>query len=101
MDREREPTASAPNTSPHTPAPLADLAAAPKKAVGAKQVRRAVQENRTRRVFLAHDADPAVTEPLEALCREYGVAVETAYTLRQLGKACGIAVGASAAAGTE
>ncbi|MBQ9347944.1 MAG: ribosomal L7Ae/L30e/S12e/Gadd45 family protein [Oscillibacter sp.] len=86
MEREREP--------------LSELSAV-ERAVGAKQVRRAVQDRRAVRVYLACDADPAVTEPLEALSREYGVPVETAYTMRQIGKACGIAVGASAAAALE
>ena len=40
------------------------------KVVGAKQVRRALNDGRACKVFLACDADPALTEPLLALCRE-------------------------------
>ena len=36
--------------------------------VGAKQLRKAVKAGRAKVVFLAENADPAVTEPLEELC---------------------------------
>lgn len=68
------------------------------KVVGLKQVRRAVTEGRVNLVFLACDADPRLTEPLEALCDAYGVSVVWDHTMAQLGKACGIAVGTAAAA---
>ncbi len=68
------------------------------KVVGLKQVRRAVTEGRVNLVFLACDADPRLTEALEALCKERGVATVWDYTMAQLGKACGIAVGTAAAA---
>lgn len=65
---------------------------------GCKQVRRAVTEGRAGLVYLASDADPALTEPLRALCREHGVAVYDGAAMRALGRAAGIAVGAAAAA---
>ena len=68
------------------------------KVVGLKQVRRAVTEGRVNLVFLACDADPRLTEALEALCNEHSVSVVWDYTMAQLGKACGIAVGTAAAA---
>lgn len=68
------------------------------KVVGAKQVKRAVEAGTARKVFLAGDADPRVTEPVAALCGEKGVAVETVLSMRDIGKACGIAVGAAVAA---
>ena len=68
------------------------------KVVGLKQVRRAVTEGRVNLVFLACDADPRLTESLEALCNEHSVSVVWDYTMAQLGKACGIAVGTAAAA---
>ena len=48
---------------------LTDLKSA-KKVTGAKQVTRALKNGTARRVFLAQDADPRVTEPIELLCRE-------------------------------
>ena len=68
------------------------------KVVGLKQVRRAVTERHAAVVFLACDADPRLTEALEALCNEHGVETVWDYTMAQLGKACGIAVGTAAAA---
>ena len=68
------------------------------KVVGLKQVRRAVTEGRVSLVFLACDADPRLTESLEELCNAHGVATVWDYTMAQLGKACGIAVGTAAAA---
>lgn len=37
------------------------------KVVGVKQTRRAVSDGSARRIFLARDADPKVTEPLAEL----------------------------------
>ena len=69
-----------------------------KKVTGAKQVTRALKNDAARRVFLAQDADPRVTEPVEELCRERGVEMETVDTMAALGTACGIAVGSAVAA---
>lgn len=69
-----------------------------KKVTGAKQVQRALKSGAARRVFLAEDADPRVTEPVEALCREQGVEIESVPTMAALGSACGIAVGSAVAA---
>ena len=67
------------------------------KVVGIKQSRRAIQEEKAARVFLAEDADPEVTGPLEALSAEHGVPVERVSAMRALGSACGISVGAAVA----
>ena len=68
------------------------------KVVGAKQVRRAFQDGRVEKLFLAHDADPRVTQPLGKLAEEAGVPVITVPSMKELGTACGIAVGSAAAA---
>ena len=68
------------------------------KVVGVKQTRRAIDDGRAARVFLAQDADPAVTAPVETLCAEKGVPVEKVAQMRELGSACGIAVGSAVAA---
>ena len=59
---------------------------------------RAVTQGTARQVYLACDADPALTEPLLALCREKGVSADCSLTMQQLGRACGIAVAAAAVA---
>ena len=66
-----------------------------KRVVGVKQSRKAIREGRARRVYLAGDADPALVEPIAAECAAAGIPVETGRTMAQLGRACGIAVGAS------
>ena len=66
--------------------------------VGAKQLRKALLAGRARYVFLAQDADPGITEPIEELCREHSVQYTWVPTMTQLGSACGIEVGAAAAA---
>ena len=55
--------------------------------VGVKQLRRALADGRVRKVFLADDADPALTDPIREACT----------LARQLGQACGISVAATAA----
>ena len=67
-------------------------------AVGAKQLRKAVRAGTVRCVYLAENADPVVTEPIEALCRDYQVQIHWVRTMADLGRACGIDVGAAAAA---
>ncbi len=71
---------------------------AKQKVVGAKQVKRAVEAGRAVRVYLAADADPRVREPIAALCADRGVETEEAGSMKELGKACGISVGAAVAA---
>ncbi len=68
------------------------------KVVGVKQTRRAIDDGRAARVFLALDADPALTAPVEVLCAEKGVPVEKVAQMKELGSACGIAVGSAVAA---
>ena len=66
--------------------------------VGTKQLKKAVRDSRVRSVFLAENADPAVTEPLEALCAANHIQITWVRTMAELGRACGIEVGAAAAA---
>lgn len=66
--------------------------------VGAKQTRRALANRQAKKLFLAADADPALTAPLADLARQSGLPVDSSATMAQLGAACGIAVGAACAA---
>ena len=72
--------------------------ASQEKVIGVKQPRKETGEGRARGVYLAWDADPAITEPVASSCAEAGIPVETDYTLSQLGQACRISVGASVVA---
>ena len=66
--------------------------------VGSKQLRKALEKGCAERVFLAENADPAITEPLEAMCLELHIQITWIRTMAELGRACGIEVGAAAAA---
>ena len=66
--------------------------------VGAKQLKKAVKNGRVRCVFLAENADPAVTEPLALLCNANHIPITWVASMADLGSACGIEVGAAAAA---
>ena len=69
-----------------------------KVVVGAKQLKKAVTAGRAGYVFLAENADPAVTQPLEELCTANHIHIIWVPTMAELGHACGIEVGAAAAA---
>ena len=67
--------------------------------VGAKQLRKALKAGRQiSRVFLAKNADPALTEPLADLCRDNRIDFAWVKSMTDLGRACGIEVGAATAA---
>lgn len=65
---------------------------------GLKQTERAVKREKAKRVFIARDANPIMLEKLRVLCVERNVPVEEGHTMRELGNACGLDVGAAAAA---
>lgn len=71
------------------------------KVVGAKQAKRALRDGRAVRLFMAMDADPRLLQPLvqEAVNRQ--VPVSQVPTMKELGAACGIAVGAAVAVLTK
>ena len=75
---------------------LSELKNGPKVA-GVKQTKRAIGDGRAVRVFLAEDADPRLTDPVRMDCAAIGVALVSVPTMAELGKACGISVGAAAA----
>ena len=66
--------------------------------VGTKQLKKALIRGDAQTVYLAEDADPAITAPLEQLCEQYRVAYHWVGRMSDLGSACGIDVGAAAAA---
>lgn len=67
-----------------------------KKAIGIKQTLKAVENNTAKLVFIAMDADEKIVNSLKGLCLANKVEMEQVETMKQLGKACGIEVGASA-----
>ena len=69
-----------------------------KRVIGIKQVAKAVKREAATEVFIADDADAKVVEPLETLCMEQNVPVSRVSSMKELGTACNIEVGATAAA---
>ena len=68
------------------------------RVIGVKQALRAVKQDMAEHVFVAKDADTKITSPVLELCNEKNITVEFADTMVELGKACGIEVGAAVVA---
>ena len=66
--------------------------------VGMKQLRKVLLRGGVSRVYLAQDADPAVTMPLAQLAEAVGTEIRWVGKMHDLGRACNIDVGAAAAA---
>ena len=69
--------------------------------VGAKQIRKALEKDTAIHVFLARNADPAITGPIEAKCKAHQISCAWVASMADLGRACGIDVGAAAAAAVK
>lgn len=66
--------------------------------IGFKEVLKAIEANRTQKVFVAEDCEDRIKNSLAEAAKNAGVEVEYAETMRELGKQCGIEVGTSCAA---
>jgi len=66
--------------------------------IGMKQATRTVELGQASEVFVADDADPRITIKIVNLCKKMGVKVTYVDSMKLLGKACGIEVGAAVAA---
>ena len=75
--------------------------ASAKHVVGIKQSKRALADGTAKSAYIARNADPAITEPFAQMCEEKGVEVIYADTMEELGRACGINVGAAVAVLTK
>ena len=66
--------------------------------VGSKQLKKALRDGRVAYVYLAQNADPAITEPIEEMCGKLHIQITWVRSMAELGHKCGIEVGAAAAA---
>lgn len=66
--------------------------------IGTKQTIKAIEQGRVCEVFIAADADQQIVAPVLKMCKERGIAVSLIDSMKLLGKACGIQVGAAMAA---
>lgn len=69
-----------------------------KCSIGTKQTTRLVESGKAIEVFVAKDADPRMIQKIVHLCKKMGVRITYVDSMKQLGKACGIEVGAAMAA---
>ena len=74
------------------------LKAAHKKSIGTKQTVKAIEKGHARVVFAAQDAEEHVLRGVMDAAKEKGLEVQLVESMAVLGKACGIEVGAAAAA---
>ncbi|MCL1632383.1 50S ribosomal protein L7ae-like protein [Sporolactobacillus sp. CPB3-1] len=66
--------------------------------IGTKQAIKALREDRVQEIVIAEDADARVTNKVLTLAEELNVPVSRVASMKKLGQACGIEVGASAVA---
>lgn len=66
------------------------------RTVGASSTLRALQKGHLLEAIVAQDADKEVVMPLISACETAGVTVHYVESQSMLGRACGLAVGASA-----
>jgi large subunit ribosomal protein L7A len=68
-----------------------------KKVIGVKQTLKSMQNGEGKTVYIAKDAESKVVEPVKISAQLHGVEVITVDTMKELGKLCGIDVGAATA----
>jgi large subunit ribosomal protein L7A len=78
--------------------PYEKVKQADKISIGTKQATKVIEAGLAQEVFVAKDADPRITSKVIALCKKMDVLVTYVDSMKLLGKACGIEVGAAIAA---
>ncbi|WP_027415323.1 50S ribosomal protein L7ae-like protein [Aneurinibacillus terranovensis] len=66
--------------------------------IGTKQTYRAIEMDSVSEVIIAKDADARVLSKVILLCKEKGLPIHYVDSMRRLGAACGIDVGAAVVA---
>ena len=74
------------------------LKTAARKAVGTKEVLRALKANEAASVFVASDIDTFLYQKVTRACAEAAVPVNKVESNKELGKTCGLTIGCAAAA---
>ena len=77
---------------------LERLRSAEARAVGTNQTTKAITRGRAQVVYIAKDADRRVVEGVVAAAKGVSLEIVEVDSMREIGRACGIAVGAAAAA---
>jgi len=71
---------------------------AKKTVIGTKQTVKAIQGGHVLEILVARDADNRITQPALLAAKENGVKIDYVESKIELGKACGLQVGASVVA---
>lgn len=74
------------------------LTTARKKTVGTKQTQKAIEKDQAIAVYIARDTEERISAPLMRMCAEKEIEVVMVDTMDELGRLCGIKVGAATAA---
>lgn len=74
---------------------MIELLKTKEKVVGVKQTKKSVEQDKLAAVFIASDADQRVVAPIKQLCEGKNISIHLVDTMKQLGKAAGIDVGAA------
>jgi large subunit ribosomal protein L7A len=77
---------------------MQDLRASHKKIVGLKQTVKAVRNGTAKRVYVAEDADDFIKQSVLGACSDKKLQIIYVNSMKELGDACGIEIGASTAA---
>ena len=76
---------------------LSELSDAERRIVGTKQLLRALDAGKVARAYVARDADPFLTKRVMDRCYDMNIPCLEVESMKALGLACGIDVGAAAA----
>ena len=68
------------------------------KVIGAKQTKKAIETGSAAAVYYAADAEARILTPVLSLCEASGIVIYKVDTMKSLGMACGITIGAAVAA---
>lgn len=68
-----------------------------KKSVGIKQSTKAIKNSTAKALYVAKDADSRLIEPVLKLAKENSLKINYVDTMKDLGRLCGIDVGAATA----
>lgn len=66
--------------------------------IGLKQTLKAIQSDRAAKIYLAADADGYIRKSVTDACIQKNLEIIYVSTMKELGEACGINIGASTAA---
>ncbi len=77
---------------------LDHVKASPQKVVGTKQTLKSIHKGEVKAVAIAQDADKKIVDAVIELCEEKGIAWSFVGTMAELGRTCGIKVGAATVA---